>query len=62
MVASFEAMGVDPVEAAAGTLIFRGLHYAIVLLLGIPALAVLEARLGGGLGGGVRVPVNESAD
>lgn len=58
MVASFEAMGVDPVEAAAGTLLFRGLHYAIVLLLGLPALAVLELRPGGGL----RVPANESAD
>jgi uncharacterized protein (TIRG00374 family) len=45
MVASFAALGVDRVEAAAGTLLFRGLHYATVLGLGLPALLVLEFRL-----------------
>jgi uncharacterized protein (TIRG00374 family) len=45
MVASFTALGVDRVEAAAGTLLFRGLHYATVLGLGLPALLVLEFRL-----------------
>lgn len=45
MVASFTAFGVDRVEAAAGTLLFRGLHYATVLGLGLPALLILEFRL-----------------
>lgn len=57
MVASFEAMGVDPVEAAAGTLLFRGIHYVIVLVLGLPAIAFFELRLGGGLR-----PAKQSAD
>lgn len=45
MVASFAALGVDRVDAAAGTLLFRGLHYATVLGLGLPALLILEFRL-----------------
>lgn len=45
MVASFAALGVDRVDAAAGTLLFRGLHYATVLGLGLPALVLLEFRL-----------------
>lgn len=45
MVASFAALGVDRVDAAAGTLLFRGLHYATVLGLGLPALLFLELRL-----------------
>ena len=45
MVASFAALGVDRVDAAAGTLLFRGLHYATVLGLGLPALLLLEFRL-----------------
>lgn len=45
MVASFALMGVGRVEAAAATLLYRGLHYATVLLVGLPALAILETRL-----------------
>ncbi len=45
MVASFAAFGVDRVDAAAGTLLYRGLHYAAVLAVGLPALALLELRL-----------------
>ncbi len=45
MVASFTALGVDRFDAAAGTLLFRGLHYATVLGIGLPALLVLEFRL-----------------
>jgi len=45
MVASFALMGVGRVEAAAATLLYRGLHYATVLLVGLPALACLEMRL-----------------
>lgn len=46
MVASFVALGVDRVDAAAATLLFRGLHYAVVLAIGVPALLVLELRDG----------------
>ncbi|HEX9940902.1 MAG TPA: lysylphosphatidylglycerol synthase transmembrane domain-containing protein [Thermoanaerobaculia bacterium] len=47
MMASFELMGVEEVLAAAGTLLYRGLHYASVLAIGLPALALLEWRAGG---------------
>lgn len=46
MVASFKALGVDEVAAAAGTLLFRGLHYAVVLAIGLPALGLLELKMG----------------
>jgi uncharacterized protein (TIRG00374 family) len=44
MLVFFKLMGVDEVLAAAGVLLFRGLHYACVLALGLPAIAVLEWR------------------
>ncbi|HEX4962275.1 MAG TPA: lysylphosphatidylglycerol synthase transmembrane domain-containing protein [Thermoanaerobaculia bacterium] len=44
MMASFKLMGVDAVVAAAGILLYRGLHYAGVLAVGLPALTVLELR------------------
>jgi uncharacterized protein (TIRG00374 family) len=47
MMASFKMMGVDEVTAAAGTLLYRGLHYAAVLAIGLPALGFLEWRAGG---------------
>jgi uncharacterized protein (TIRG00374 family) len=47
MMASFKLLGVDEVSAAAGTLLYRGLHYAGVLVVGLPALALLEWRAGG---------------
>lgn len=50
MVALFVALGVGPNEAAAATLLFRGLHYASVLALGVPALLVLELRYGARFG------------
>ncbi len=46
MMASFKALGVDEVTAAAGTLLYRGIHYASVLLIGLPALGLLEWRGG----------------
>ncbi|HEV2852567.1 MAG TPA: lysylphosphatidylglycerol synthase transmembrane domain-containing protein [Thermoanaerobaculia bacterium] len=46
MMASFDLMGVDEVAAAAGTLLYRGLHYASVLTIGLPALGLLEWRSG----------------
>ncbi len=48
MMASFEVMGVDKVTATAGTLLYRGLHYASVLVIGLPALGLLEWRSGQG--------------
>jgi uncharacterized protein (TIRG00374 family) len=47
MMASFKLLGVEEVVAAAGTLLYRGLHYASVLVIGLPALALLEWRAGG---------------
>jgi uncharacterized protein (TIRG00374 family) len=47
MMASFKLLGVDEVLAAAGTLLYRGLHYAAVLVIGLPALGLLEWRAGG---------------
>lgn len=44
MLASFRALGVDSVTATAGTLLYRGLHYASILVCGLPALAILELR------------------
>jgi uncharacterized membrane protein YbhN (UPF0104 family) len=42
MVTCFVLLGTDRSAALAGTLLFRGLHYALVLLLGLPSLALLE--------------------
>ncbi len=46
MMAAFKLLGVDEVTGAAGTLLYRGLHYAGVLAIGLPALALLEWRAG----------------
>lgn len=46
MVSAFVALGVGEVDAAAATLLFRGLHYASVLALGVPALVWLELKFG----------------
>jgi uncharacterized protein (TIRG00374 family) len=50
MMAAFKLLGVDEVTGAAGTLLYRGLHYAGVLAVGLPALALLEWRAGGEAG------------
>jgi len=47
MVGSFVAMGMNREDALAGTLLYRGLHYASILGLGLPALLGLELKLGG---------------
>jgi uncharacterized protein (TIRG00374 family) len=44
MMASFKLMGVDAVAAAAGILLYRGLHYASILVVGLPALTLLELK------------------
>jgi len=45
MAIALVAMDVPELEAAAATLLYRGLHYVVVLALGAPALVLLEARL-----------------
>jgi uncharacterized membrane protein YbhN (UPF0104 family) len=44
MIATLAALGVSTVDATVATLLFRGLHYAVTLGCGLPALAVLEWR------------------
>ena len=46
MVTSFTVMGVSPVVAATTTLLYRGLHYATILIVGLPALLILEMKPG----------------
>ena len=43
MVTCYSLLGVDQTAALAATLLYRGLHYALVLLLGVPSLLTLEA-------------------
>lgn len=43
MIGLYIAFGVDRVDAASGVLLFRGLQFAVVLGLGLPAMAALEA-------------------
>jgi len=50
MTAGYVALGVGQVDAAAATLLYRGLHYVVVLACGMPALLyfeVLERRARG---------------
>lgn len=44
MIALYAAFGVPEVDAVSGVLLFRGLHYLTVLMLGLPAVAFLELR------------------
>ena len=46
MIASFTAFGVAPLDAAAGSLLYRALHFVVILGLGTPSLVWLEMRLG----------------
>lgn len=42
MIAAYIALGVPEVAATAATLLFRGLHYLVVVSLGVPALMFCE--------------------
>ena len=42
MVAAYAAFGIEQVDAVAGTLLYRGLHYVLVLALGLPSLLWCE--------------------
>ncbi len=56
MVAAYAAFGVDQVDALAGTLLYRGLHYALVLGLGLPSLLYCELARGEGTDGSASGP------
>lgn len=43
MIALYGAFGVDRVDAASAVLLFRGLQFVVVLGLGLPSMAILEA-------------------
>jgi uncharacterized membrane protein YbhN (UPF0104 family) len=43
MIALYGAFGIDRVDAASAVLLFRGLQFAVVLGLGLPSMAILEA-------------------
>jgi uncharacterized protein (TIRG00374 family) len=42
MTAGYVALGVGQVDAAAATLLYRGLHYVVVLVCGVPSLLYFE--------------------
>lgn len=44
MISGFVSLGVDRFAAGASTLMFRGIHYLVILALGVPALIFLEWR------------------
>jgi uncharacterized protein (TIRG00374 family) len=44
MIACYTALGADRLDATAATLLFRALHYLVILVTGIPGLLFLEAR------------------
>lgn len=44
MISGFVSLGVDRFAAGASTLMFRGIHYLVILALGVPALILLEWR------------------
>lgn len=62
MIALYGAFGVDRVDAASAVLLFRGLQFAVVLLLGLPAMLMLEVHgTAGDLGrrGGVESEIDQ---
>jgi uncharacterized protein (TIRG00374 family) len=55
LIGGYELLGIGRLEAVAGTLLYRGLHYILVLVLGLPSLITAELgleRAREGLGGG----------
>lgn len=45
LIGGYDLMGIDRLEAVAGTLLYRSLHYVLVLLLGLPSLISVELGL-----------------
>jgi uncharacterized protein (TIRG00374 family) len=44
MVGTYVLLGVSELDAAAATFLFRGLHYALVLVMGLPSLIYFELQ------------------
>jgi uncharacterized protein (TIRG00374 family) len=44
MIVTYAALEVAPIDAAAATLLYRGLHYGLVVALGLPALLLFELK------------------
>ena len=44
MVGTYVLLGVNQIDAAAATFLFRGLHYALVLIMGLPSLIYFELQ------------------
>lgn len=42
MIMTYAALEIAPVDAAAATLLYRGLHYGLVVFLGLPAVVLFE--------------------
>lgn len=51
MVTCYTLLGADRASALSATLLYRGLHYALVVLLGLPALITLETLYRRGIKG-----------
>ena len=49
MIAAYTELGLTPVDAAAGTLLYRGLHYLVVLVLGLPGWLYCELSIPAGI-------------
>ena len=49
MIGSYVLLGIEQVDAAAATLLYRGLHYSLVLGLGLPSLIWLETSRATGM-------------
>jgi len=45
LIGGYDLMGIGRLEAVAGTLLYRGLHYILVLLFGLPSLITVELGL-----------------
>lgn len=45
LIGGYDLLGIDRLEAVAGTLLYRGLHYILVLAFGLPSLLTVELSL-----------------
>ena len=46
MIGLYVSLGIDSFDATAGVLLYRGIHYLLVLALGLPAFVLCEAATG----------------
>lgn len=45
LIGGYDLMGIEQIEAVAGTLLYRGMHYILVLAFGLPSLVTVELSL-----------------